>query len=80
MDSRAPTTWAGVDDDGRAGPDVTTALKAQLKRLLEFNPGGNAKAVADVGHTDFRRPTTPTSCPASSLRPSASARSFRITP
>jgi len=33
--------------------DVTAGLKAQLGRLLKFNPGGKVKVVADVGHFDF---------------------------
>ena len=33
--------------------DVTANLKAQFGRLLEFNPSGKAKVVADVGHFNF---------------------------
>ena len=33
---------------------VKARLKAQFGRLLQFNPSGKAKVVADVGHTDFQ--------------------------
>jgi hypothetical protein len=33
---------------------VTAGLRAQLGRLIRFNPSGRWKIVADVGHTDFQ--------------------------
>lgn len=48
---------AGSQDavpDGVFSADITAGLRAEAGRLIQMNPSGHWKVVADVGHTDFQ--------------------------
>jgi hypothetical protein len=40
-------------EDGIWSPELTAGLRAELGRLIQFNPSGHARIVADVGHFDY---------------------------
>src|SRR5262245_26741406 len=48
---------AGSQDavpDGVFSPSLTAGLRAQAGRLIQINPSGHWKTVADVGHADYQ--------------------------